>query len=80
MWADPQPVPPWEWREKRYLATNEKRALALQYIHFPTPRLAIYSFRFYNTPSCEALMPFSIRPFRRFPVQCVFDPYREEHS
>ena len=24
----------------------------------------------YNTPPCEAPMPFSIRPFRRFPVQC----------
>ena len=24
----------------------------------------------YNTPSCEDVMPFSIRPFHRFPVQC----------
>jgi len=28
----------------------------------------------------EAPMPFSIRPYRRFPVQCDFEPYREEHS
>jgi hypothetical protein len=26
---------------------------------------------FYNPPPCEARMPFSIRPFRRFPVQCA---------
>jgi len=25
----------------------------------------------YNTPPCEAPMPFSIRPDRRFPVQCA---------
>jgi hypothetical protein len=25
----------------------------------------------YNTPLCEAPMPFSIRPYRRFPVQCA---------
>ena len=25
----------------------------------------------YNTPPCEAPMPFSIRPFRRFPVHCA---------
>ena len=24
----------------------------------------------YNTPPCEASMPFTIRPFHRFPVQC----------
>ena len=25
----------------------------------------------YNTPPCEAPMPITIRPYRRFPVQCI---------
>ncbi len=25
----------------------------------------------YNTPPCEAPMPFTLRPYRRFPVQCA---------
>ncbi|MFI5223788.1 MAG: PilZ domain-containing protein [Nitrospirales bacterium] len=40
------------------------------------PRALCYALRFdclpsYNTPPCEAAMPFSIRLFRRFPVHCV---------
>ena len=38
--------------------------------HFSSPRLAVSSVPSYNMPPCEAPMPFSIRPFRRFPVQC----------
>ena len=34
------------------------------------PRLAVCYFAFYTGPPCEVPMPFSIRPFRRFPVQC----------
>ena len=44
LWANPHPVPPWEWRKRRYLATNKKNTLDLQYNHFPTPRLAVCSF------------------------------------
>jgi hypothetical protein len=32
--------------------------------------LAPSSHPFYNEPPCEAPMPFSIRPYRRFPVEC----------
>ena len=34
------------------------------------PRLAVSSVPSYNTAPCEAPMPFSIRPYRRSPVQC----------
>ena len=36
---------------------------------FQPTHLAVCSAPSYNTPPCEAPMPFSIRPFRRFPVQ-----------
>ena len=39
-----------------------------QYRHYPTPRLAVWSFHFYNTPACEAAMSFPMRPDRRFPM------------
>jgi hypothetical protein len=32
--------------------------------------LRLPSLASYNTPACEAPMPFSIRPYRRFPVHC----------
>ena len=35
-----------------------------QYHHSPMSRLVVYSFPSYNTPPCQALMPFSIRLFR----------------
>ena len=41
---------------------------ANQYNHSSISRLLPY--HCYNTPPCEAPMPFSIRPYSRFPVQC----------
>ena len=38
--------------------------------HLPFWALAHSWWPSYNTPPCEVSMPFSIRPFRRFPVQC----------
>ena len=40
-----------------------------QYRHSIAPSRAVRSFPSYNTPLCEAPMPFRIRPYRRFPVQ-----------
>jgi PilZ domain len=40
------------------------------FIHFPTPRLAVSSAPSYNTPPCEAPMPFTLRLYQRFPVYC----------
>ena len=37
----------------------------------PSPPPAPNKFPSYNTPRCEAPMPFSIRPYRRFPLQCA---------
>jgi hypothetical protein len=48
-----------------------------QYNHFPTPRLVVCSFFSYNTPPCEAIMPFSIRPYRRLPVHSAV-PYHAD--
>ena len=39
-----------------------------QYRHYPTPRLAVWSFQFGNTPACEAAVSFPMRPDRRFPM------------
>jgi len=38
------------------------------------PRLAVSSVSSYNTPPCEAAMAFTIRAYRRFPMQCIV-PY-----
>jgi len=40
--------------------------------------LALSSLVFYNTPPCEAFMPFTIRPFRRIPLCCPVT-YQVEH-
>ena len=69
LWADPQPVPPWEWRKRgqnnsRRAGGGHRAATGI------APTLRLPSLPSYNTPPCEASMPFSIRPYRRFPVQC----------
>jgi len=43
---------------------------------FPKLRLAVCSFPSYNTPPSEALMPFILRPYRRFPVTYNAGPFQ----
>src|SRR5262245_55769399 len=45
--------------------------IPLQMQRFPLTCLAVSAPTPYNTPPCEAPMPFSIHPHRRFPVQCA---------
>jgi hypothetical protein len=37
--------------------------------------LRLCSHPFYNTPPCEASMPFTLRPYCYFPVQCLVTYY-----
>src|SRR6266550_3732276 len=51
------------------LSTCLQQSSTEQYHHF-LPRLAVCAVPSYNTPPCEAPMPFSVRPDRRFPLCC----------
>lgn len=52
-------------RHREMLSCNHQN-----FTHSLTPRLVVFHIAFYTEPPCEALMPFSIRPYRRFPVHC----------
>ena len=45
-------------------------SLASKHHHFLHSTLAPSFVSLYNWPPCEAPMPFSIRPYRRFPIRC----------
>src|SRR5438105_866109 len=54
------------WEHQRWLALRLKGPQSLGYAPCAVVRIAPTI----NTPPCEAPMPFSICPYRHFPVQC----------
>ena len=59
-----------EWLHSRRESNRVQASNKGKCTYFPTDPFVGPSNSPYNTPPCEVLMPFTIRPDRRFPVCC----------